>query len=161
MSTFTLSYHFGSREGVLGAIMTRVVDRHRDIVAGWLNPGADWTPGGIMLRCWRGWCLAEEFEPYHRLFYEVLGLSLHQPGRFDDHVGRGAALWLESGPGLTSAYSPDHPNRETAAWMIASSLGGDLLAVLVTREKAGPTAAVEQVAALIDEMLRAETTHRD
>ena len=101
VSTYSLVYHFGSKEGLIAAVMARIEERQRVMTAAWLTDPAITTPAAIMRRYWTAWCLPDELEPYHRLFYEVYTLSLQQP--------QGSQVFLSVGPphgSLSSVSSP-------------------------------------------------------
>jgi AcrR family transcriptional regulator len=66
-----LLYHFGSREGLLAAIVAAIEAQQRAALAE-LADGAD-TPQEVMLALWEQVSRAE-LRPFVRLFFEVFGL---------------------------------------------------------------------------------------
>ena len=66
-----LLYHFGSREGLLAAIVAAIEAQQRAVLAS-LADGAG-TPQEIMLALWEQVSRAE-LRPFVRLFFEVFGL---------------------------------------------------------------------------------------
>lgn len=66
-----LLYHFGSREGLLAAIVAAMEARQREVMAA-LSGGTD-DPGEVMLGLWRQ-VSAAEVRPFVTLFFEVFGM---------------------------------------------------------------------------------------
>lgn len=91
-----LLYHFGSREGLLAAIVGAVEARQREVLASLVgDPGAT-TPAEVMLRLWRQ-VSDPELRPFVRLFFATVGLAVQ------GIPGTGAVLdgltnpWLDEG----------------------------------------------------------------
>jgi AcrR family transcriptional regulator len=66
-----LLYHFGSREGLLTAIVAAMEAQQRAVMAALTDPAAD--PGTVMLGLWRQ-VSAEAVRPFVTLFFEVFGM---------------------------------------------------------------------------------------
>jgi AcrR family transcriptional regulator len=67
VSTYSLVYHFDSKEGLIAAVMARIESREREMTAGWLaEDPVTTTPAAIMRRYWDEWCLPDELAPYPR-----------------------------------------------------------------------------------------------
>ncbi len=80
-----LSYHFGSRNGLLTAIVSELERRQRVFMASILED-RDATPGELMWRMWEQ-VADERLWPYERLFFEMSGRALQ-----GDPDARGTAL---------------------------------------------------------------------
>lgn len=85
-----LLYHFGSREGLLAAVVGEMEARQRAAMAA--LAGTAGSPAELMDRLWRQ-VSSPEVRPFVRLFFEVVALA-----------GRGTAELL---PGLTSTWLDD------------------------------------------------------
>src|SRR5215467_4319499 len=60
VSTYSLVYHFGSKEGLTAAVMARIEERERQMAAAWIGGPGSVSPAQVMRRYWREWCLPEE-----------------------------------------------------------------------------------------------------
>lgn len=152
VSTYSLVYHFGSKDAVVAAILAHVEERQQAMVVGWIDELGDASLGAIMRRYWEVWCLPDELAPYHRLFYEVYVLSLQQPGRFPGFLERGGAQpWLTfiRDVALRSGLAEEDAN--VVAWLAISTVGGALLALLGTGDRETATRSVEAAADYIEE----------
>ncbi|HYY12543.1 MAG TPA: TetR/AcrR family transcriptional regulator [Kineosporiaceae bacterium] len=66
-----LLYHFGSREGLLAAIVATIEAQQRDVMTALTQQGG--TPREVMLGLWEQ-LTRPELLPFVRLFFEVFGL---------------------------------------------------------------------------------------
>ena len=91
-----LHYHFGSREGLVAAIVDEVEARQRAALAqAAADAGTGVAPEDLVLALWRQ-VSSEELRPFVRLFFEALSVV----GRdADDHL---TATWLEQVDDLTA-----------------------------------------------------------
>jgi AcrR family transcriptional regulator len=152
VSTYSLVYHFGSKDGVVAAILAHVEERQQAMVAGWIDELGHASLGAIMRRYWEVWCSPDELAPYHRLFYEVYALSLQQPARFPGFVERGGAQpWLTFIRDVALRSGLGEGDANVIAWLMASTVAGALLALLGTGDKETATRCVETAADYIEE----------
>jgi len=82
-----LLYYFSSKEQLIEQALMAASTRFPGFAAA--MTGLD-GPGSLVERldrCWAG-IAAPENHPFHRLFFEVYGVALHQPGRFDGFLSR-------------------------------------------------------------------------
>jgi len=88
-----LLYYFGSKEQMISAALNTASQRFPE-----LRKAFDLldVPGRPLERrldaAWRA-LSADANLPFIRLFFEVFGLAAHQPGRFDDFLGRVGHDW--------------------------------------------------------------------
>lgn len=68
-----LLYHFGSREGLIAAIVAAMEERQRALLASLSQ--REGSPEELMLAYWKQ-LSGPELRPFVRLFYEVLGLAV-------------------------------------------------------------------------------------
>jgi AcrR family transcriptional regulator len=92
-----LLYHFGSRDGLVAAIVDEVEARQRAALAAAVAGAAPGTPREeLVLQLWHQ-VSSEELRPFVRLFFEALASSHRQQ---DDHL---TATWLDESDVLTAA----------------------------------------------------------
>jgi AcrR family transcriptional regulator len=91
-----LHYHFGSREGLVAAIVDEVESRQRSSLADAVASGpAGLPPEDVILGLWRQ-VSSEELRPFVRLFFEALSVVGRDP---DDHL---TASWIDQADDLAA-----------------------------------------------------------
>ena len=90
-----LLYYFGSKEEMISAALNTASQRFPELQKAFELLD---RPGRSLERrlddAWRA-LSADANLPFIRLFFEVFGLAAHQPGRFDDFLGRVGRDWAE------------------------------------------------------------------
>src|SRR3954454_11513982 len=125
-----LLYHFGSKEELVTEILAAARLRQAELTAHWLAEQPDLGPAELLRRFWR-WQI-DEHRPFLRLFFEVYGLALQEPGRFPGFPKDAVADWLPLvAARLEEAGVPD-PQARTAATVVIAGYRGLLLDVLAT-----------------------------
>lgn len=90
-----LLYYFGSKESMISAALIAAGTRFPLVFAAFDQLESGTGPlHDRLVRAWQS-IAAEENLPFIRLFFEVVGLALHQPGRFDDFFARVSRDWAE------------------------------------------------------------------
>jgi AcrR family transcriptional regulator len=143
-----LSYHFGSRSGLLTAIVSELERRQRVFMAAMLED-RDATPGELMWRMWEQ-VADERLWPYERLFFEMSGRALQ--GDPDAQALRSELIdpWLASVDDLAArAGLPPEQARADARLGIAVTRGL-LLDLLATGDRAGADAAMRRFIAQLE-----------
>ncbi|HEV8193037.1 MAG TPA: TetR/AcrR family transcriptional regulator, partial [Ktedonobacterales bacterium] len=138
--------HFGSKEGLIAAVMARIEAHERAMTAAWIDEPESASPAAVMRRYWKEWCLPEELAPYHRLFYEVYALSLQQPGRFPGFLERGALPWMGFLRSFALQSGLSEADAQVVASLMASTVLGALLVLLATGDNVATTRAVDAAA---------------
>src|SRR3954463_16448912 len=87
-----LLYHFGSKEELVTEILAAARRQQAELTARWLAEQPDLGPAEFLKRFWR-WQV-DEHRPFLRLFFEVYGLALQEPGRFPGFPKDAVAAWL-------------------------------------------------------------------
>jgi AcrR family transcriptional regulator len=146
VSTYSLVYHFGSKEGLIAAVMARIEERERVMTSAWMEEPGGASPAAIMRRYWEEWCLPDELAPYHRLFYETFALALQQPGRFPGFLERGTGPWLPFIRNLALQSGLPEAEADLIAGLMASTVVGALLVLLGTGDKDVATRVVHAAA---------------
>jgi AcrR family transcriptional regulator len=150
ISTYSLVYHFGSKQGMIAAVMARIEERQRELTGAWgVEPGGA-SIAALMRRYWQEWCLPAELAPYHRLFYETYALTLQQPERFPGFLERGALPWLPAIRTVAQRAGLGDTDANLVAWWACSSVLGALFILLGTGDKDAATRAVYAAAGAID-----------
>jgi AcrR family transcriptional regulator len=136
-----LIHHFGSKQGLLEAVVTEVERRQRDALAGLSLDSGD--SGAEVARAWWRRFADPALWPYERLFFELYGQALqgraHALALTDDllepWIGPVAALYEQQGMS---------PRRARAAARLGVAVTrGLLLDLLATRDRAGVDDAME------------------
>jgi len=147
-----LIYHFGSKEGLLTAVIRSVEAAQREFFAQLVRAQPDLAPGEGIRLMWRHFT-DPRFAPHERLFFEIYAQALQgQPGTaglLDDIVD----AWIEP----VAAYSiergvPAEAARADARLGVAV-IRGLLLDLLATGNRAAVDAALERYIAQYEGLL--------
>jgi AcrR family transcriptional regulator len=143
-----LVYHFGSKEGLLVAVV-REVERQQRAALAELGTDPDLPPIEQGRRLWRR-LTDPALGPYERLFFEVYGQALqgrpHTTALLDGIV----ETWLGPLTELNLRYGmPEHEARASARLGVAVARGL-LLDLLATGDKQGVDEAMEFFVALYE-----------
>jgi AcrR family transcriptional regulator len=119
-----LIYHFGSRDGLLAAVMD---EAHRRVQAsfGELMCSAG---GKDMLRSFWDWTTDPRNSPYLRLMFEVQMLALQNPTVYARYLQGASTSWLA----LIETALPPSADRRARATLCAAVIDGLLLEFLST-----------------------------
>ncbi|MGI5454597.1 TetR/AcrR family transcriptional regulator [Streptomyces sp. CA-249302] len=117
-----LLYYFGSKEELITAALAEASGRFP--ILGKAFAIMDDQPRPLRERITAAWdaVAAAENLPFHRTFFEVLGLAAHQRGRFDSFLGSVGRDWREqlaaslSGGGVPKAAADDLARELVALW---------------------------------------------
>jgi AcrR family transcriptional regulator len=143
-----LIYHFGSKEGLLIAVIQAVEQEQRDRLAAF-DIDAAMTPAEITRQMWKH-LSNPKLWPNERLFFEMYGQALqgraHTAGFLDDIV----TAWLEPIAAVRRAQGVSAETAEAQARLDLAVTRGLLLDLLATRDRKGVDAALEQAIALYD-----------
>jgi AcrR family transcriptional regulator len=88
-----LLYHFGSREGLLAAIVGAVEEQQRAVLAALSEDG---DPAEVMLRLWEQ-VSQPTLRPYVRLFFAAVGLAVQGVPGTQTLLDNLTTPWLEQG----------------------------------------------------------------
>jgi AcrR family transcriptional regulator len=143
-----LIYHFGSKEGLLIAVIQAVEAEQRERLTA-IDLDATMTPAEITRAIWKH-LSNPKLWPNERLFFEMYGQALqgraHTAGFLDDIV----TSWLEPIAAVRRAQGVPADIAEAQARVDLALTRGLLLDLLATRDRKGTDAAVEQAIALYD-----------
>jgi AcrR family transcriptional regulator len=144
-----LLYHFGSREGLLVAIVEANEKEQRSAVTSALAEGDD-TPTHVLRTTWDR--LADpSMWPSERLFFELYGQALQgRPGTtalLDGIV----SSWIEPTAELLQARGVGHEEAQAGARLGMAVVRGLLLDLLATGDRVGVGAAMDLFLRVADE----------
>jgi AcrR family transcriptional regulator len=138
-----LVYHFGSREGVLVAILEEL-RKSEDARIGdwWKTPCADRTLPGFLRWYWKR-AAASGAGPAARLVFELYALALRDPKRFPGVLENPVDYWKKL---ARRAGAKGRSEVETNATLALGAMRGLLLDLAATGDRARITRAVERLA---------------
>lgn len=137
-----LIYHFGSREGLLVAVVQAVEAAQRDFLTQFAADPAV-SPAEIMRQMWRR--LAEpELWPNERLFFELYSAALQQRPGTDGFLEDIVTSWVEPMAELARQRGMDPDVARVEARLGVAVSRGLLLDLLATKDRAATDAAVER-----------------
>ena len=144
-----LIYHFGSKEGLVEAVI-RVVEQQQRARLAELEIDPSLTPAEMARRMWRH--LSDpSLWPNERLFFEMYGHALQArfPGA-PDFLREIVESWLEPIAAVRRAEGVAPDVARAQARLDLAMTRGLLLDLLATGDRAGVDAAAEQAIALYD-----------
>ncbi|WP_181782844.1 TetR/AcrR family transcriptional regulator [Pseudonocardia pini] len=103
-----LLYYFASKERLIEEALLAASHRFPVFAAAMAGFAGPEPLGERLDRCWAGIAAAEN-HPFHRLFFEVYGVALHQPGRFDQFLARVGRDWTNLVVGQLRAEGVPEP----------------------------------------------------
>jgi len=144
-----LIYHFGSKEGLVEAVI-RVVEEEQRARLARLEIDPSLTPAEMARRMWRH--LSDpSLWPNERLFFEMYGHALqHRSPGAADFLHEVVESWLEPIAAIRRAQGVSPEVARAQARLDVAITRGLLLDLLATGDRAGVDAAAEQAIALYD-----------
>ena len=135
VSTYTLSYHFGSKEQLLAEALAHVEDEQRRLVAGWTDElGSEADAAAVIERYW-AWVSRPENLGQVRLVFEVI--TTPQGAELLPAQDRRQLMsaWVELIAGELHAHGVPKRQATTEATIAASALAGMVLDLLATGDQ--------------------------
>jgi NAD(P)H-dependent FMN reductase len=143
-----LIYHFGSKQGLLIAVIRAVEEEQRDALAGFDADPALSAPE-VTRRMWRQ--LSDpSLWPNERLFFETYGQALQARPHTVDFLDDVVASWLEPIAAMRRAQGVPPDAARAQARLDLATTRGLLLDLLATGDRAGTTEAVEHAITLFE-----------
>lgn len=146
-----LIYHFGSREAMLIEAMERIQQRAQQDFLSRIASRRPGTPGALARVFW-AWATDEMNQGVARLFFEIHGRALQNPGQYARYAHESAGRWRK----MVGQVLPKHwpaRRREDIATITMGGLDGLLLDYLSTGDTARTTRALELFATEIDRLV--------
>jgi AcrR family transcriptional regulator len=132
-----LIYHFGSKDGLITAVMEEVRARIQGSFAGVLSGSSRRSGKGIMRAFW-AWTIHPANLKLLRLLFEVQILAIQDPAKYRRYLQAGSSSWLE----LIEASLPPSKDSRATATLCAAVIDGLLLEYLSTGDKVRTTEAL-------------------
>jgi AcrR family transcriptional regulator len=135
VSTYTLSYHFGSKERLLAEALAYVEEEQRRLVADWTAElGSEMDAAAVIERYW-AWVSRPENLRQVRLVFEVI-TSPHGAELLPaEHRRRLMSAWVELIAGELHAHGVPQRLATIEATISASALAGMVLDLLATGDQ--------------------------
>jgi AcrR family transcriptional regulator len=136
-----LIYHFGSREGLLVAVVKAIEAAQLEALMG-LATDVNLEPGDAIRTLWNR--LADpSMWPHERLFFEVYGQALQGRAGAVDLLDDIVESWVGSGAAYWEQYGAAPAEARSQARLGLAVVRGLLLDLLATGDRAGTDAAIE------------------
>jgi AcrR family transcriptional regulator len=139
-----LLYHFGSREGLLAAIVGVVEARQRQAMAEMAAGSA--SPRELMVGLWNQ-VSSPELRPFVRLFFEVFALATHGAADTEELLAGLTTAWLDDA--VRVAHRLGVPADPAAMRLAVAATRGLLLDLLAGASHAEVTASYELLVRLV------------
>ena len=143
-----LVYHFGSKDGLITAVMDEVRARTQKSFAASAARASKGARNRVMRRFW-AWITHPSNVPYMRLLFEVQVLALQNPAVYARYLEGTSSSWLEL---IERSLPPSKANRSVAT-LCAAVIDGLLLEYVSTGDRRRTTSALE----LFSTMMRGRT----
>ena len=131
-------YHFGSRDGLITAVMEEVRTGLQKAFAGIVTETQKRSTAGIMRAFWN-WMIDKSHIGYIRLLFEVQVLAMQNPSKYARYLGQTSSSWLDI---IEPSLPPSKENRVIAT-MCAAVMDGLLFEYLSTGDCQRTTKALE------------------
>jgi len=138
-----LVYHFGSKEGLIAAVMDEV---RAGLQASFGRMATDPEAGHPMRAFWKS-ATSRRRLPYLRLLFEVQVLAIQNPARYARYLADTSGSWLTA---IQEALPPAARSAPVAT-LCAAVIDGLMLEYLATRDLRRTSAALEVFLELMDE----------
>jgi AcrR family transcriptional regulator len=134
-----LIYHFGSREGLVAAIVARIEEQQRAALETLADDAT--SPTELMRKQWEQ--LSDpRLRPFVLLFFEVLALALHRKPGTDGFLDQLTTPWLDLASDISSRLGVEATTDELRLGVAV--VRGLLIEVLATAEVEGPTSSLNR-----------------
>jgi len=141
-----LVYHFGSREGLMREILSRIREREDARIKSWFRSGENPRPMSQFLRWFWKRSTAPRRRPALRLLFELYALALRNPRAYPGVLEDPLAYWQK----LTErAGIPLKPDAVEATLLLAATRGL-LLDLCATGDRVRVEGAMEALAQFVE-----------
>lgn len=149
-STFTLTYHFGDKEGLIKAALDHAEARQEQLVlelSAAADPDASFS--STVGEFWR-FLSSDEGLTSMRLAFEAATLAIRDPDALGESATRLFTAWIDLGQQGLEAAGIDRATARTQGTLITATLTGLLLDLLVTGDKRRVNTAAKAYIATLD-----------
>jgi AcrR family transcriptional regulator len=141
-----LLYHFGSRDGLLLAVVREVESRTEQRVAE-LGRDAPGEPDALLRRLW-AYLSDPALDDFERLFFALYGRALQGEEAMRPLLDNDIAHWLDANVALTAPLGVPEDMARTHGRLALAVTRGLLLDLLATGDRAGVEASLNAFAGL-------------
>src|SRR5271154_781861 len=124
----TLLHHFASREQLVGEVLAELRRRNVTVLAERAEQLHESDPAALVVDMWEHF-VAPENLPYHRLFFEVYGLAVADPLRYEAFLDGFIADWGDAVGGLLGESGAPAARRVALTTLLVASFRGLILDV--------------------------------
>jgi AcrR family transcriptional regulator len=143
-----LRYYFGSRDGLLGAVLHDLRRRHS-----FAFTAAATSRRELLTNAWSHFSTPEH-ELEMRLFFHIAGVAVETPAGYSQFLDSVVATWVEAGTELGVREGLPYERAKSEARLMAAAVRGLLLDRLLTGEQAAVDAAFMRLLDLLDPPVR-------
>lgn len=146
----TLLYHFGSREALYQAILREARTRERLRAVSRTEEAGEPLSTASMIRATWKYLSGPREHKFWRFYFEVHGLALQNPERYQDVLHGGVDDWLTTARDLLLAEGLAEEQADAIATLLVAAFRGLMLDLLSTGENERVDAGFEVLATLAD-----------
>jgi AcrR family transcriptional regulator len=144
-----LVYHFGSKDGLIAAVMDELRARTQRSFATSAAHSGKGAQKGVMRSFW-AWITHPANVPYMRLLFEVQVLALQNPAVYARYLEGTSSSWIE----LIERSLPPSKSSRVEATLCAAVIDGLLLEYLCTRDRRRTTSALDLFSTFMQDRTR-------
>jgi AcrR family transcriptional regulator len=148
-----LVHHFGSKEGLITAVMEQVCARLQSLFEPLITVQGDPEPAEVMLAFWR-LTTSKKYRPFMRLLFEVQILAIQNPARYERYLIEMSSSWLK----LVQRIIPKAKRSAVMATLSTAVIDGLMLEYLSTGDLSRTSRAVELYLELLGNHQRPRNT---
>lgn len=155
VSTYTLTYHFGSKEQLIGVILTNFENRMQSMMAEWAQE-QKMTTSALIQRYWE-WLLLPENTSFGQTFFEIYGQALRNPAQFAPFLASGFPSWMELLQQRLELEGLHTPSPAILSSILVSSVTGLYLDWLTLHDTRRTTETIEYLCQWVNDLLSQKT----
>jgi AcrR family transcriptional regulator len=141
-----LIYHFGSRDGLISAVMDEAHRRVQKSFGDLMRSGGN---RDLLGKFWH-WTTAPDNSPYVRLLFELQMLALQRPAAYARYLKGTSSSWLA----LIETALPPSADRRARATLCAAVIDGLLLEFLSTGDLRRTSSALDVFGSMLSARTR-------
>jgi AcrR family transcriptional regulator len=141
-----LLYHFGSKENLLAEALRLIRRWQQEQAAEWFAEEPELEPARLLERAWE-WFSSDEAEPFMRLFFEIYGLALQEPERYQGFLEHAVRDWLPLAETILKDAGTAPSELDQRATLLIATHRGLLLDLLATGSRKRVDASHAQLVA--------------
>jgi AcrR family transcriptional regulator len=141
----TLLHHFPTKQQLIAEVLRELRRRSVAILGAQAASAHQTDLRSLIIAMWEHFAAPENLV-YHRLFFEVCGLSLSDPDRYRPYRDGFDSDWGDAIVELLHASGVSQPDAGQLATLIVASYRGLLLDLLITGDRDRTDAALERLA---------------